>query len=81
VNRIRIDRPRIRRERASLDVLPADPRDPDVAQAKAFAPSPGNTLDGRWSRLAWCSLVDQAMPDTWPAGRKPRRGRHIRPPR
>jgi hypothetical protein len=37
VNRIRIDRPRIRRERAWLEVLPADPRDPDVAQAKAFA--------------------------------------------
>jgi hypothetical protein len=37
VIRIRIDRPKIRRERVWLEVLPADRRDPDVARAKAFA--------------------------------------------
>jgi hypothetical protein len=33
---IRIQRPKVRRERAWLDVLPPDPRDPDVVRAKAL---------------------------------------------
>jgi hypothetical protein len=37
VKRIRIDRPRARRERPRYEVLPADPRDPDVVRAKTLA--------------------------------------------
>jgi hypothetical protein len=37
VKRIRIDRPRARRERPWYEVLPADPRDPDVVRAKTLA--------------------------------------------
>jgi hypothetical protein len=37
VKRIRIDRPRSRRDRGWLEALPADPRDPDVIRAKALA--------------------------------------------
>ena len=37
MKRIRIDRPRIRRERSWPEELPTDPRDPDVVRAKALA--------------------------------------------
>ena len=37
VQRIRIDRPKTRRDRLWLEDLPADPRDPDVIRAKALA--------------------------------------------
>jgi hypothetical protein len=37
MKRIRAARPRIRRERAWTEDLPADPRDPDVVRAKALA--------------------------------------------
>ena len=37
VKRIRIDRPRVRRDRPWREVLPPDPRDPDVVRAKALA--------------------------------------------
>jgi len=37
VKRIRIQKPRARRERSWSDVLPPDPRDPDVVRAKALA--------------------------------------------
>jgi hypothetical protein len=37
VKRIRIDKPRARRERPWREVLPADPRDPDVVRAKTLA--------------------------------------------
>jgi hypothetical protein len=37
MRRIRVDRPRIRRERAWTEDLSADPRDPDVVRAKALA--------------------------------------------
>jgi hypothetical protein len=36
MKRIRIDRPRIRRERSWSEDLPADPRDPEVVRAKAL---------------------------------------------
>jgi hypothetical protein len=36
VKRIRIDRPRAERERPWREVLPADPRDPDVVRAKTL---------------------------------------------
>ena len=39
VKRIRIDRPRIRREQPWPEDLPPDPRDPDVVRAKALARS------------------------------------------
>ena len=42
VKRIRIDRPRIRRERAWAEDMPADPRDPDVIRAKALARCPAD---------------------------------------
>lgn len=37
MKRIRIDKPRIRRERSWPEDLPIDPRDPDVVRAKALA--------------------------------------------
>jgi hypothetical protein len=37
MQRIRIDRLRVRRERPWHEVLPLDPRDPDVVRAKALA--------------------------------------------
>jgi hypothetical protein len=37
MKRIRVDRPRIRRERAWMEDPSADPRDPDVVRAKALA--------------------------------------------
>jgi hypothetical protein len=37
MKRIRVSRPKIRRERAWTEDLPADPRDPDVVRAKALA--------------------------------------------
>jgi hypothetical protein len=37
MKRIRVDRPRIRRERVWTEDPPADPRDPDVVRAKALA--------------------------------------------
>ena len=37
MNRVRTQKPRIRRDRARLEILPADPRDPDVVRAKALA--------------------------------------------
>jgi hypothetical protein len=38
MKRIRIDRPRIRRERDWMEDLPDDPRDPDVVRAKRRGP-------------------------------------------
>ena len=40
VKRIRIDRPRARRERPWREVLPADPRDPDVVRPKRSSAPP-----------------------------------------
>jgi hypothetical protein len=37
MKRIRVSRPKIRRERAWTEDLPTDPRDPDVVRAKALA--------------------------------------------
>ena len=37
MKRIHASKPRIRRERAWTEDLPADPRDPDVVRAKALA--------------------------------------------
>jgi len=64
VKRIRISRPGIRRERPGLEVLPADPRDPDVVRAKAL------TGPSRPAPIA-DSLADPAMPDAWSAGCEP----------
>jgi hypothetical protein len=46
MKRIRVDRPRIRRERVWTEDPPADPRDPDVVRAKALA----RTRPAGWSR-------------------------------
>jgi hypothetical protein len=37
VKRIRIDRHRTRRERPWSEILPPDPRDPDIVRVKALA--------------------------------------------
>jgi hypothetical protein len=54
MRRIRIEKPVRRIERWWLDVLPLDPRDPEVSRAKAVARSfPGEALSsGRPSRTA-----------------------------
>jgi hypothetical protein len=36
VKRIRIDKSKVRLERVLPEILPIDPRDPDVRRAKAF---------------------------------------------
>jgi hypothetical protein len=36
MRRIRIEKPMIRRERPWLEVLPLDPRDPEIVRAKAL---------------------------------------------
>jgi hypothetical protein len=36
MKRVRIEKPKPRRERWWLEVLPLDPRDPDVVRAKAI---------------------------------------------
>jgi hypothetical protein len=41
MKRIRIDRPRARRDRPWREVLPPDPRDPDVLLAKVLARAAG----------------------------------------
>lgn len=59
MNRIRIDRLRVRRERPWLEVLPIEPPDPNVARAKALAraqqagiSSSSGPLPGIYTRLA-----------------------------
>ena len=49
MKRIRVARPRIRRERAWTEDLPADPRDPDVVRVKALgrARSVGSSRAGQ----------------------------------
>jgi hypothetical protein len=37
MKRIRIQKPRVRGARPWLEVLPLDPRDPDIVRAKALA--------------------------------------------
>jgi hypothetical protein len=37
MRRIRVQKPRVRRERPWPEVFPLDPRDPDVRHAKALA--------------------------------------------
>ena len=59
MKRIRTVRPRIRRERPWLEDLPADPRDPDVARAKALARA---RLTGS-SRTNRAHQVDTVHPD------------------
>jgi hypothetical protein len=49
MQQIRIHRPKVRRERPWHDVLPPDPRDPDVVRAKALARA-GDRAGGRTAR-------------------------------
>jgi hypothetical protein len=51
VQRIRIHRPRARRERPRHEVLPPDPRDPDVVRAKALSRA-GDRAGGITARQA-----------------------------
>jgi hypothetical protein len=37
MKRMRIQKPRVRSGRSWVDILPLDPRDPDVVRAKAMA--------------------------------------------
>jgi hypothetical protein len=37
MNQIRVERPRRRNVRADAEILPLDPRDPDIVRAKALA--------------------------------------------
>jgi hypothetical protein len=46
MKRIRIEKPKARRERAWSEVLPRDPRDPDVRRAKAIARANGARVTG-----------------------------------
>ena len=52
MRQIRIRRPRVRHERPGPEVLPPDPRDPDVVRAKALARAA--TQPAQW-RAADCS--------------------------
>jgi hypothetical protein len=36
VRSVRVERPKVRRDRSWLEVLPLDPRDPEVIRAKAI---------------------------------------------
>jgi hypothetical protein len=45
VRRIRIEKPKVHRERPWLEALPLDPRDPDVVRAKALGRSDDRRLD------------------------------------
>ncbi len=36
MKRIRIEKPKVRRERSWLEPLPFDPRDPDIVRAKSI---------------------------------------------
>jgi hypothetical protein len=49
MQQIRIHRPKVRRERPWHDVLPPDPRDPDVVRAKALTRA-GDRAGGRTAR-------------------------------
>lgn len=37
MNQIRVERPKRRSVRANAEILPLDPRDPDIVRAKALA--------------------------------------------
>jgi hypothetical protein len=50
VERIRIHRPRVRRQRPWHEVLPPDPRDPDVVRAKAVARTVAETAQATAKR-------------------------------
>jgi len=59
MQRIRIHQPKARRERPWHDVLPPDPRDPDVVRAKALARAGDRAgrrtarRDGGLTRFPW----------------------------
>jgi hypothetical protein len=44
MRRVRIEKPRVRREHGRAEALPIDPRDPDIVRAKAMARSGGRRL-------------------------------------
>jgi hypothetical protein len=44
MRRLRIEKPRVRREHGRAEALEIDPRDPDIVRAKAMARSGGRRL-------------------------------------
>jgi hypothetical protein len=46
MKRVRVQRPKRKRERPWLEALTAEPRDPDIVRAKALARSPSRTSRG-----------------------------------
>jgi hypothetical protein len=64
MKRIRVDRPRIRREPVWPEDPPADPRDPDVVRAKALARA-RPTGSSRASQAQQTNTSGPG-PDTWP---------------
>jgi hypothetical protein len=47
MKRIRIQKPRVRSGRSWLDILPLDPRDPDVVRAKGMTVAQRDHRSGR----------------------------------
>jgi hypothetical protein len=66
VERIRIHRPRVRRERPWHEVLPPDPRDPDVVRAKALARA-GDRVGRRTARQSHFPGLPRRRADSAPA--------------
>ena len=61
MKRVRTQKPRIRRGRSWLEILPADPRDPDVVRAKALTRT-------RPSRGPLARSPEGGLPDVFLAG-------------
>jgi hypothetical protein len=67
MKRVRTQKPRVRRGRSWLEILPADPRDPDVVRAKALAHA---HRAARLRRMRELTDLNQAgrRPDVFPIG-------------
>src|ERR1700722_4974530 len=71
--RIRIHRPRVRRERPWHEVLPPDSRDPDVVRAKALARA-GDRAGRRTARQSHFPGLPRRRADSTPPGGSPGEG-------
>jgi hypothetical protein len=67
MTRVRTQKPRIRRGRSWLEILPADPRDPDVVRAKALARAQQLARPRRMRELTDLNQAD-GLPDVFLAG-------------
>jgi hypothetical protein len=70
MKRIRIQRPRARRERDWGQALPPDPRDPDVVRAKALACA-GDRAGRRTARQSHSPGLPRRRADSSPPGGSP----------